>query len=154
MYKRLYVPGDDSNTARRALEEASRFARESGASLKVVHVVDLAQYGWGGAEFLDATELQKNIREAGEHVLKDAIEVLAEHGASCETAMLESWGDKIAEVLIEDAKKWNADLIVMGTHGWGEIMTLIMGSVAEGVMRRTEIPVMLLRGRPEDIKKA
>ena len=145
MYKRLYVPVDDSNTARRALEEASRFARESGASLKVVHVVDLAQYGWGGAEFLDATELQKNIREAGEHVLKDAIEVLAEHGASCETAMLESWGDKIAEVLIEDAKKWNADLIVMGTHGRRGLSRLTLGSDAELVVRHAPVPVLLVR---------
>ncbi|MCG9024427.1 universal stress protein [Laribacter hongkongensis] len=150
MYKRLYVPIDDSSTSKRALDEAVRFLKGSDAVLKVVHVIDLAQYGWGGAEFLDATELQKNIKEAGENVLKGAIEWLGEQGVTCETALLESWGDKIAEVLVEDADKWNADLIVMGTHGWGEFMNLIMGSVAEGVLRKSDVPVMLLRYRDEE----
>ena len=107
MYKRLYVPIDDSSTSKRALDEAVRFLKGSDAVLKVVHVIDLAQYGWGGAEFLDATELQKNIKEAGENV-------------------------------------------VMGTHGWGEFMNLIMGSVAEGVLRKSDVPVMLLRYRDEE----
>ena len=67
---------------------------------------------------------------------------------------MKSFPGAAAEEIAAYAKKHKPQLIVMGTHGWGEIMTLIMGSVAEGVMRRTEIPVMLLRGRHEDIKKA
>lgn len=150
MYKRLYVPVDDSATSKQALDEAVKFVKETGASLKVVHVVDLAQFGWGGAEFLDASELQKNIKDAGENVLKGAIEWLGEQGVACETSMLESWGDKIAEVLVEDSRKWNADLIVMGTHGWGELMNLIMGSVAEGVLRKSDVPVLLIRGQGKE----
>ncbi len=43
MYKRLYVPIDDSSTSKRALDEAVRFLKGSDAVLKVVHVIDLAQ---------------------------------------------------------------------------------------------------------------
>ena len=145
MYKRLYVPIDDSSTSKRALDEAVRFLKGSDAVLKVVHVIDLAQYGWGGAEFLDATELQKNIKEAGENVLKGAIEWLGEQGVTCETALLESWGDKIAEVLVEDADKWDADLIVMGTHGHTALTEFMLGSVTAKVIHLTRIPLLLVK---------
>ncbi|WP_255701216.1 universal stress protein [Chromobacterium sp. Beijing] len=69
MYQRIFVPVDDSETSNLALHEACHLAKEVGASLKLVHVVDLAQFGWGGTEFLDATELQKSIKQAGEQVL-------------------------------------------------------------------------------------
>ena len=70
MYQRLYVPVDDSHTSHRALDEATKLAKESGGMVRLVHVVDLAQFGWGGSEFLDANELQNNIREAGHKVLQ------------------------------------------------------------------------------------
>ena len=69
MYQRIFVPVDDSETSALALAEACKLAKEVGAAVKMVHVVDLAQFGWGGAEFLDAAELQGSIREAGEQVL-------------------------------------------------------------------------------------
>ena len=72
MYQRIFVPVDDSETSALALAEACKLAKEVGAAVKMVHVVDLAQFGWGGAEFLDAAELQGSIREAGEQVLSQA----------------------------------------------------------------------------------
>lgn len=51
MYQRLYVPVDDSHTSHRALDEATKLAKESGGMVRLVHVVDLAQFGWGGSEF-------------------------------------------------------------------------------------------------------
>ncbi|WP_255701217.1 universal stress protein [Chromobacterium sp. Beijing] len=59
--------------------------------------------------------------------------------------ILESWGDKIAAVLVDDAGVWGADLIVMGTHGWSGLMHLLMGSVAEGVLKLADVPVLLVR---------
>lgn len=145
MYQRLYVPVDDSTTSQRALDEAIQFARETGAKIRLAHVVDLAQFGWGGTEFLDASELQKNVREAGEKVLAEAVARVLEAGQHAEHVILESWGDKISDVLTQDASQWRADLIMMGTHGWGELMQLLMGSVAEGVLRQADVPVLLIR---------
>lgn len=125
MYQRLYVPVDDSYTSHRALDEAAKLAKESGGMVRLVHVVDLAQFGWGGSEFLDANELQNNIREAGHKVLQEAADRLQAAGVQHDQQLLESWGEKISEVLLQDAENWQADLIVMGTHGWGELMQLL-----------------------------
>jgi nucleotide-binding universal stress UspA family protein len=145
MYQRIFVPVDDSETSNQALVEACRLAKETGAQIRMVHVVDLAQFGWGGTEFLDASELQKSVKEAGEQVLTQAKDSARAQGVEPEGKILESWGDKIASVLLEDASAWKADLIVMGTHGWTGVMHLLMGSVAEGLLKMSEVPVLLVR---------
>ena len=150
MYQRIFVPVDDSETSNLALAEACKLAREVGATVRLVHVVDLAQFGGGGPEFLDASELQKSIKEAGEKVLSQAQARASDAGVKTEGVIRESWGDKIASVLIEDAKEWGADLVVMGTHGWSGLMHLLMGSVAEGLLKQADIPVLLVRTPEED----
>ncbi|AXK40337.1 universal stress protein [Crenobacter cavernae] len=145
MYQRIFVPVDDSETSNLALAEACKLAAEVGAQLRLVHVIDLAQFGWGGTEFLDASDLQKSIKQAGEQVLGQAEARARNAGAMPETHILESWGDKIAAMLLEDSKSWGADLIVMGTHGWSGLMHLLMGSVAEGVLKHADVPVLLVR---------
>lgn len=145
MYQRIFVPVDDSSTSRRALDEAIKLAQHTGATLLLAHVVDLAQFGWGGTEFLDASELQKNIKATGEAVLNQAREAVEAAGLPCSAVLLESWGDKMAEVLVGEAEKEQAELIVMGTHGFSGLMHLLMGSVAEGIMRRANVPVLLVR---------
>ena len=104
MYQRIFVPVDDSATSRYALGEALRLAKLTQATVRLVHVVDLAQFGWGGTEFLDAADLQKTIKTAGEKVLQTAVSAAEEAGVPSENGLLESWGDKIAEVLVTDAE--------------------------------------------------
>ncbi|MCD4504273.1 universal stress protein [Chromobacterium piscinae] len=145
MYQRIFVPVDDSDTSNMALDEACKLAKAFGSTLRLVHVVDLAQFGWGGTEFLDATELQKSIKQAGEQVLGLAGDRARALGMAPECKILESWGDKIAAVLSDEASVWGADLIVMGTHGLGGLMHLLMGSVAEGVLKVADMPVLLVR---------
>ncbi|POZ61845.1 universal stress protein [Chromobacterium alticapitis] len=145
MYQKIFVPVDDSETSAMALVEACKLAKELASSVRLVHVVDLAQFGWGGTEFLDATELQKSIKQAGEQVLQLAGDKAKSMGVDPECRILESWGDKIASVLADDASAWGADLIVMGTHGLGGLMHLLMGSVAEGLLKVADVPVLLVR---------
>jgi len=150
MYQRIYVPVDDSATSALALAEACKLAAEVGAAMRLVHVVDLAQFGWGGAEFLDAAELQGSIKQAGEQVLAASHARVQALGIAVESHILESWGDRIASVIVEDANGWGADLMVMGTHGLGGLMHLLMGSVAEGVLKLADVPVLLVRNPGED----
>ena len=145
MYQKIMVPVDDSQASLRALNEAIKMAKLSGAALRAVHVVDLAQFGWGGTEFLDAADLQKTIKTAGEKVLQTAVSAAEEAGVPSENGLLESWGDKIAEVLVTDAEAFHADLVVMGTHGFSGLMHLLMGSVAEGIVKKSTMPVLLVR---------
>ena len=56
----------------------------------------------------------------------------------------------VADEIVALSTQLGCDQIVMGTHGWGEFMNLIMGRVAEGVLRKSDVPVMLLRYRDEE----
>jgi nucleotide-binding universal stress UspA family protein len=63
-----------------------------------------------------------------------------------ETELLETAGQRVADRIVEAAKRWEADLIVMGTHGRHGIQHLVLGSVAEAVIRSAPVPVLLVRG--------
>ena len=55
--------------------------------------------------------------------------------------------EQAASVILRDAKKWRADLIVMGTHGRRRIRRVVLGSDAEHVVRESPVPVLLVRAR-------
>ena len=78
-------------------------------------------------------------------MLGQAAEIVKRYEVTPEIKILESWGDKIASVLWDDAKNWQADLVVMGTHGWSGLMHILMGSVAEGLLKLVEVPILLIR---------
>ena len=55
-------------------------------------------------------------------------------------------GERIASILVAEATRWPADLIVIGTHGRSGFSRVLFGSVAEGVVRTAHTPVLLIRG--------
>jgi nucleotide-binding universal stress UspA family protein len=63
--------------------------------------------------------------------------------------MLEYVGGRAADLILEDAKKWSADLIVMGTHGRRGVRRLVLGSDAEQILRLSPVPVLMVRATPE-----
>ncbi|KAF0814123.1 TRAP-T-associated universal stress protein TeaD [Andreprevotia sp. IGB-42] len=147
MYQKILVPVDDSETCVAALKEATRFANDQHARVRLVHVIDLAQFAWSANEFLDVPQLQEALRRAGQRTLATQAERMQEAGIEAETALLEAWGGNLAKTIVEDADGWQADLIVMGTHGYGGLTHLLLGSVAEGVMHQTTVPVLLVRAK-------
>lgn len=150
MYQRILVPVDNSATSRAALEEVKRFAKEQHAQVRIVHVIDLAQFAWSANEFLDVPQLQETLRESARRILVDSTAALEGVGLKVETALLETWGGLLAKAVIEDGAKWGADLVIMGTHGYGGLTHMLLGSVAEGVVRHSHIPVLLVRAKPEN----
>ncbi|HEY9101127.1 universal stress protein [Chitinimonas sp.] len=144
MYQRILVPVDDSDTSRQALVEATRFCCDQHGKTRLIHVIDLAQFTWGGAEFVDVGELQSNLRDSGRKVLESAKQLMQENDVQVETALIEIWGGSIAAAIIEDAKTWPADIITMGSHGWTGLDHLLLGSVAEGVVRHAPVPVLII----------
>jgi len=144
MYQRIYVPVDNSEASLSALAEACKFAQSSGAVVRIVHVVDMTRQGWGNTDFVEPAELMKDADEQSE-ILLQAKELAQSFQIESECKVLKNWCDQIADTLCEDAKAWHADLIVMNTHGRGGIKRLVLGSVAEGVMRASAIPLLLMR---------
>jgi nucleotide-binding universal stress UspA family protein len=148
MYTRILVAIDDSATSRRALEEAVNLARDQRAALRIVCVVDRIAL-LGAAQIADAAESLRQWQEIGNDALKRAQGVAAGAGVNADTALLETGDveDRIAQAIIGAATGWHAELLVAGTHGRSGLDHLLMGSVAEGLVRHTPVPIMLVRKR-------
>ncbi len=145
MYQRILVPIDGSDTAGRALQEALKLGN-SAALLRLVYVVeDVYALDAEGYAFIDYAALQQAARRTGERTLALAAEKVQQSGKRAESALLETDGQRIAVVIEGEARRWQADLIVIGTHGRSGLSRLLLGSVAEGVVRVASVPVLLVR---------
>lgn len=147
MYKRILVPVDGSKTSNAALDQAIGLARDQKAELRVVYVIDEAAIV-AGSEYGDMLGVEKAQIEAGHAVLEKAKAKAKALFPDAQTKLLETEkvGQGISEVIVQDAGEWGADLIVAGTHGRTGLRHLLMGSVAEGIVRISKVPVLLVRG--------
>ena len=145
MYKRILVGFDDSEVAGRALAEALELAKESGATVRVVHAVDVMLLSTGEV-YMDLEAYRRERVAAGQEVLERAAAQAREVGVPVETALIEVEGTQFSNALIAEARRWDAELIVLGTHGRGALAHLLMGSVAERVIRHSPMPVLLVKG--------
>lgn len=148
MYKRILVAVDGSKGAEVALTEALALARSESSLLRVVHVVD-SPYAypevWYTELATDVEALQRAWRRAGQEVLDAALALARGAGVETEAAPLEMNGRRISTVIVEEAQRWRADLIVVGTHGRRGLEEVLLGSVAEGVARTASGSVLLVR---------
>lgn len=146
MYQRILIPIDGSSTSHLALRHAIRLAKEQQARLRIVYVVDevnlTLETEYAMTEFMEA------VRKTGRDILTKAEATVRDSGIKAEAELLEieTLGHHIADVIIDEAKRWPADLVVIGTHGRRGISRLFLGSVAEKVLRIATTPVLLIRG--------
>ncbi len=150
MYQRILVPFDGSDTSCRALDAAVRMARESGGTLRVVHVMEDSAYmtGYdpmGGSSGL----LLKAVREGARRILADGVERAGQAGLVAEAELLDPPGGRLGSVVAEAARKWQADLVVVGTHGRRGLGRVLLGSGAEQVIREATVPVLVIRAAAE-----
>lgn len=147
MYKRILVAVDGSHTSNLALDEAIRIARESQGVLRLVHVFNPVVFNTEG-EFYAYPDLLDAMHRGAEAVLNAAVAHAKQAGVACEGKLLEinTIGHRIPEMIAEEAKTWLADIVVIGTHGRQGVHRLLIGSVAEGVVRTATVPVLLIRG--------
>jgi nucleotide-binding universal stress UspA family protein len=149
MYDKILVPVDGSETSTRGLNEAIRLAKIHGSQLRLMNIVN---------EFiLDATystgyfpdNLIASLCKQGKAILDAAQTAAQGAGVKAECVMIESIGGVPADFIIGHAKEWNADLIVMGTHGRRGLLRLALGSNADLVVRAATMPVLLVRATPQ-----
>lgn len=146
MYKRILVPVDGSTTSGLGLGEALRLAADQKAQLQILHIKDLGLAHRHYEGLVSITELERSAHEVAEKVLNDAKALATANGIDAELKLHETETGEVARVIVEEAKRWHADLIVMGTHGRRGLKHMLLGSEAEGVVRMTPVPVLLLRG--------
>ncbi len=146
MFRRILTPIDGSPCSDAALVMALQLAKELHAELRVIHVLDTAfLYVYPGST-ADLGPLAREWRQAGQKVLDRAAGMARDAGVAPSAEVIDSRGGRIADVVMEEVKRWSPDLIVMGTHGLRGLAHLLIGSVAEGVIRRALVPVLLIRG--------
>ena len=147
MYQRILVPIDGSPTSQRAFEEALCLARQAGqgTQLELLHVVEIILFP-DSEIYFNYAELQKIMRSSGEKILAEAEKMVRQAGIAVQKRLLQADGERIANVIVEEARRWPADLIVIGTHGRSGFSRILFGSVAEGVVHTADVPVLLIRG--------
>jgi nucleotide-binding universal stress UspA family protein len=118
MHSRILVYLDSCPASLRGLDEAVRLAVLEGAALRLMHVVDASRLRLGdGVIAVRDADLIPCMEEAAIQMLQQARERAAATGIATQTLLLTVQAARTADVIIEQAWAWNADLIVAGTHG-------------------------------------
>jgi nucleotide-binding universal stress UspA family protein len=143
-FSRILLAYDDSTGSRIALEYACALAR-SGATLTVAHAVNesriVASMATPMGFAVDPSPLIEAVDEEANTTLSAAVEACAAHGVVAERVLLH---ESAATGIVAFAKGNGTDLIVLGTHGRRGLARVLLGSVAEGVLRTSTLPVLVV----------
>lgn len=143
MYDAILVPTDGSEGNERVVEHAASLAGTHDATLHLLYVVNTASFAnlpmESSFEGIAAT-----LEQEGETALTDAASTVERVAPDIETEQHIREGAPAAEI-VDYATSAGCDLIAMGTHGRGGINRLLLGSVAERVVRNSSIPVLTVR---------
>jgi nucleotide-binding universal stress UspA family protein len=152
MYRHILAATDGSDSANKAVRHAAALAKATKARLTIVNVTQM----WSSLDIAHAAEAgvrnpvgdyEAMAAASAERVLAAAKVLATADGTACETLHLKDRAP--AEGIIAAAKDKGCDLIVMGTHGRGEVAHLLLGSVTEKVVRRAACPVLTVGPRAE-----
>jgi nucleotide-binding universal stress UspA family protein len=143
--KQVVVATDFGEAAQAALDYGREFARTFGAKLVLLHVVDNVLMRPYAAEGYVATypELQREIESAAQKQLDATLDEDDRRTLNAEAIVLKS--NNPAAAIVNYARDTDVDIVIMGTHGRGAVAHMLMGSVAERVVRTAPCPVLTVR---------
>lgn len=141
---KVLIPIDDSDSSRRATEQAARLAGANGGSIEVIllNVRSDPEYR-GELSPLDYEALDRAQREAQQKLLARALEHA--HRIGLTRASIDAAQGRAGDEIVRVAKERGVDQIVMGTHGRGAVGSLIIGSVAQRVIHLAPMPVTVVK---------
>jgi len=156
MFQKILVAMDMSKISHRAFEQAFALAEVSGASLILLHVLSpeeegspdiaaLHSYVSSGGDDTDAKhyqELWEAFSQKGLEMLRSRVETAKKAGVCADC--IQEVGSP-GKVICEFAKKWDADLIVMGRRGISGLSELLLGSVSNYVIHHTCCSVLTVQ---------
>ena len=147
MYKNIMLALDGSKISDSLVDEVIKLTKDQSSNVRIIHVVDESCMRYGGPSF-DYLSIVAAWKEDGEKILDNAAKKIAQQTSiKPETSILElkPFHGRVAEVIVDAAKEWPADLLIIGTHGRRGFSRLFLGSVAENVVRIATTPVLLVR---------
>lgn len=138
MYRRILVATDGSSSANEALRQGIRLTRENQGLLTVVYVIPTHI---GGIGFF-RNDFKRVFREEGRKILEQAKEMAEKESVPVKTHMEEGYP---FEKIVELAKDTNTELIIIGSHGRTGLKKILLGSVAERVIKNAPCPVLVAK---------
>jgi nucleotide-binding universal stress UspA family protein len=154
MYRHILAAIDGSETSARAFDAALQLARESGAELQPLYVVDIPTMVYDAPGY-DPSIVRDAFLEEGKHLADHALARMKHDSVQGAPRVIETNlvdGDyDVAHCILHAAADLKADLVVMGTHGRRGVRRLVLGSVAERFLRMAQCPVLMIseHGAPE-----
>ena len=145
MYKRILVPIDGSDTARRGLKEAIALATQMKATLRLLHVTSDFPVMLEMSNTLNFDQYREGLHQYGRQQLDNAKTLAQGLGLEVETQLRDLKGGRVADAIVDEATSAGCDLIVIGTHGRRGFNRALLGSDAESVLRASPVPVLLVR---------
>jgi nucleotide-binding universal stress UspA family protein len=145
-FKRILVPLDGSATSDAALNAALDLARLTGARLRLVHAIDEMAY-LGEADY--SGQVIAQARATAQQVLDHGLAAAKAAGVEAETNLIDSPGQRLGHTIADEARAFDADLIVAGSHGRRGLGRVLLGSGAEQIMRMATVPVMVVKAPPQ-----
>ena len=150
MYSKILVPIDGSDTAALGLAEAMRLARLSGGSIQLLNVIDTLALAMSlGGAYVHTQEVIDQLKQGGQDVLAHARATVEAAGVPVETELHDAMTQRVSDVVVDQARSWGAEIIVIGTHGRRGVRRALLGSDAEQIVRLAPMPVMLVHGPGE-----
>jgi universal stress protein A len=147
--KRILVPIDFSPESRAAMKYGMALAETSGASLHLLHVLEVTA---GAEPLIWQIDSRKAVEQSIEAAAWDELGRLlsAEEQTRFRAALALEWGSPFDEI-VRYARSRDIDLIAMGTHGRGGVPRLLIGSVAETVVRHANCAVLTVHRHKKEL---
>ena len=146
MIKKILFPTDGSEFSKKALSHAAEMALKFEAQVLAVYVYELPGevadiIGAYNSTFSYLGEIENNLRQYGDKILKDTLESFKEAGVKAESLLLKGEpGTAITDTIDTE----NCDLVIMGSRGMSTIKSILLGSVSDYVMHHSKCPIMLI----------
>ncbi|MEF8720838.1 MAG: universal stress protein [Candidatus Accumulibacter necessarius] len=153
MYKRIMVAVDESFMTSQVMKAAVELARSTGAQMAICHAVDetiLAQREVAMMLPNSVGKTEARMRLGAQGLLGRLAETARAAGIEVEIRLVESEQKHVSDMLIDAATEWQADLLIVGTHGRRGIERFFVGSVAERLVRKSQVSLLLVRGQEPD----
>jgi nucleotide-binding universal stress UspA family protein len=142
-FHRILVAVDFGEASPEALEVAIDLAVANDASLTLVHAWEIPTYAYAGMAYL-ATDVWSAIEQAAKDQLESTLALVQKRLPNAVSVFA---GGEASQGILDAAERTSADLIVMGTHGRRGVSRVLLGSVAEKVVRLSPVPVLTVRGK-------
>ena len=150
MTMNILVAVDLSEATPRVMQVTERVARQSEGKVRLLHVAEAEPdfMGYDAGPEVVRDQVAKEFRDEHKSIQAYA-EQLREAGLDASARLIQG---SIVETVFNEAKRFEADMLIVGSHGFGAIYDLLIGSISRGILKDTDIPVLVVPIRDPSLR--